>query len=269
MKREARLFLTQGQLMLWILVGSVLAVAAMLVLFKVTGVRYVPVSRQVPHIEWMPTTRFGQLSSGDERYVIADVLDPSLMSLPSPHGFSKEAWERKGEAAQRNLGWNEQPAYLTIKLPEAPPSLLEPAPLDVSVLSAAEKTPAEPEESDDEMIQPLVAVNQSVVHVLGPLANREVNFVPELPVITNSVPLRPSQVRIGIGAGGLVLYSLLDHSCGSEPVDARAVALAGQLRFEVEPNGRPTELTWGVVRFLWATQTPATTNGESAAAQSQ
>ena len=267
MKREARLFLTQGQLMLWILVGSVLAVAAMLVFFKATRVRYVPVSRQVPRIEWMPTTHLGQLSSTDERYVIADVLDPSLMSLPSPHGFSREAWERKSDAAQRNLGWNEQPAYLTIKLPEAPPSLLEPAPLDVSVLSAAEKTPAEPEESDDEMIQPVVAINQSVVHVLVPLGNREVNFVPELPVITNSVPLRPSQVRIGIGAGGLVLYSLLDRSCGSESVDAQGVALARQLRFEAQPNAMPSELTWGVVRFLWATQTPAMTNGESAAVQ--
>jgi hypothetical protein len=269
MKREARLFLSQGQLMLWILVGSVLAVAAMLVFFKVTHVSYVPVSRQVPRIEWMPAPTVGKLSSTDERYVIADVLDPSLMSLPSPHGFSREAWERKSEAAQRNLGWNEQPAYLTIKLPEAPPSLLEPVPLDVSVLSAAEKTPAEPEESDEETIPPLVAVNQSVVHVLGTLANREVNFVPELPVITNSVPLRPSQVRIGIGAGGLVRYALLNRSCGSDSVDAQAVALAQRLRFEAEPNGTPTELTWGVVRFLWATQTPVTTNGETAAAQSE
>jgi hypothetical protein len=269
MKREARLFLPQGQLMLWILVGSVLAVAAMLVFFKVTGVRYAPVSRQVPRIEWMPAARSDRPTPDNELYVIADVLDPSLMSLPSPHGFSREAWERKSEAAQRNLGWNEQPAYLTIKLPEAPPSLLEPAPLDVSVLSAAEKTPAEPEESDNEAIQPVVAINQSVVHVLGPLANREVNFVPELPVITNAIPLRPSQVRIGIGAGGLVLYSLLDRSCGSESVDAQGVALAGKLRFEAEPNGAPTELTWGVVRFLWATQTPASTNGESAAVQSE
>jgi TonB family protein len=268
MKREARLSLGQGQLMLWILAGSVLAVAAMLAFFKVTGVRHVPVPQQGPRIEWMPA-RPAQPSPNDERYVIADVLDPSLMSLPSPHGFSKEVWERKGEAAQRSLGWNEQPAYLSVTLPEAPSSWLEPVPLDSAVLSAAEKAPAEPEEPDDELIQSAVPANQSAVHMLGPLENRGVVRLPELPVITNSVPLRPSQVRIGVGAGGLVHYASLDRSCGSESVDAQAVALAQQLRFEAEQNGVPNALTWGVVRFLWATQAPATTNSESDATPPQ
>jgi hypothetical protein len=269
MKREVRLSLAQGQLLLWILAGSVLAVVAMLAFFKVTGVTHVPAPRQIPRIEWMSGTRSDRPMPDDELYVIADVLDPSLMSLPSPHGFSRGVWKRKSEATQRNLGWNEQPAYLSVTLPDAPPSLLEPVPLDAAVLSAAEKTPAEPEESDDEMIQPAVAVNQSGLHVLGPLENRGVIRLPELPVISNSVPLRPSQVRIGIDAGGLVNYALLDRSCGSESVDAQAVTLAGQLRFEAEPSGVPNALTWGTVRFLWATEAPATTNSDVNAVQPQ
>ena len=250
MKREARLSLGQGQLMLWILAGSVLAVVAMLAFFKVTGVRHVPVPREVPSIEWMPAARSEQVKTGDERYVIADVLDPSLMSLPSPHGFSREVWERKGEATQRSLGWNEQPAYLSLALPEAPSSWLEPVPLDTAVLSAAEKTPAEPEEPDDEVDQSVVSVNQTAVHMLGPLESRGVIRLPELPVITNSVPLRPSQVRVGVGAGGLVQYALLDRSCGSDSVDAQAVALAQQLRFEAEPNDVPTDVDLGTCSFL-------------------
>lgn len=253
--------------MLWILVGSVLAVVAMLAFFKVTGVPRIPLPREVPRIEWMPATLSDQPKTNDERYFIAEVLDPSLMSLPSPHGFSREVWERKNEATQRSLGWNEQPAYLKVTPPDAPSSLLEPASLDTAVLSAAEKTPAQPEESDAEMIQSPVTINQSVVHVLGPLENRGLVRLPELPAISSSVPLRPSQVRIGVGADGLVRYELLDRSCGSESVDAQAVGLAQQIRFEAEQGGEPSTLTWGIVRFLWATQVATTTNGESAAAQ--
>ena len=112
--------------MLWILVGSLLAVGSMLVFFRVTGVRLAPTPREVRRIEWMPATHSAQPSPNDERYVIADVLDPSLMSLPSPHGFSREVWERKGEAAQRSLGWDEQPAYLSVTLPGTCAVLLEP-----------------------------------------------------------------------------------------------------------------------------------------------
>ena len=211
----------------------------------------------------------GQLATNDERYVIAEVNDPSLMSLPSPHGFSSEVWERKSEATQRDLGWNEEPAYLEPTAPDALRSLLEPALLSAAVLSAAEKNTAQPEESDAEMIQPPVTVNESVFHVLGALANRGVMRTPELPVLNSPAPLRPSQVRIGVGTEGLVRYALLDRSCGTESVDAQAVVLAQQIRFEAEQGSEPSALAWGIVRFLWATQAATATNGESAAAVTQ
>jgi len=269
MKRAAKLSLGQGQLMLWILVGCVLAVAVMLVFFKVTGIPRLPVPREVPRIEWMPSAAPNRAPAEDERYVAVDLLDPSLMSLPSRHGFSKEVWDRKSEAKQRDLGWNEQPAYLSLTLPEAPRSLLEPVPLDAAILSAADKTPAEPEQSEEESMSPAAVVNQTVIRVLGPLESRSIIRMPELPVITNSISLRPAQVRIGVGSGGLVRYSSLDRSSGSDSADAEAVALAQQMRFESNQDTATDELTWGIVRFLWATQAPATTNAESEAATSQ
>ena len=266
MKRVVGLSFAQGQLMLWILVGSVLAVGAMLVFFRVTGVGRAPVPRQVPHIEWMPAASSSQLHANDERYIVADMNDPSLMSLPSAHGFSRAVWRRKIEAAQRNLGWNEQPAYLDVTFPGTPPSLLEPVPLDAAVLSAAEKNPAQSEESDEQAPQAPAMVNASVFRVLGPLEDRGVMHAPELPVLSSSVPVRPAQVRVGVGPDGLVRYALLDRSCGNETVDAQAVLLARQFRFEATQSGDPI-LTWGIVRFLWATQGTTPTNLASAATQ--
>ncbi len=267
MKHVPRLSFGQGQLMLWILASSVLAVIAMFAFFRVTVVRHAALPPEMPRIDWMPAPRPGQLPAGDERYVVADVLDPSLMSLPSTHGFSSDVWRRKIEAAQRDLGWNEEPAYLDAKPPAAPPSLLEPVPLAAAVLSTAEKNPAQSEESDSEIATPPVTVNESVFRVLGALEDRGVIHAPELPVLSSPTPIRPAQVRVGVGAGGLVRYALLDRSCGNDAVDAQALLLAQQIRFEAEESGGPMTLTWGIVRFLWATQAPAATNGESAAAQ--
>jgi hypothetical protein len=266
MKRAIGLSFAQGQLMLWILVGSLLALVSMLVFFRVTGVRRASVPRETTHIEWMPAVSPSQLEADDERYIVADMFDPSLFAVPSAHGFSRAVWRRKIEAAQRNLGWNEQPAYLDVTLPGTPASLLEPVPLDAAVLSAAEKKPAQSEESDEQAPQALVMVNVSVFRVLGPLEDRGVMHAPELPVLSSSVPVRPAQVRVGVGPDGLVRYALLDRSCGNETVDAQAVLLARQFRFEATQSGDPI-LAWGIVRFLWATQGTTSTNLASAATQ--
>ena len=253
--------------MLWILAGSLLAVIAMFAFFRVTVVRQTSSPREEQHIAWMPASQPGQLQPTDERYVVADVLDPSLMSLPSAHGFSRDVWRRKLEAVQRDLGWNEEPAYLDAKPPDAPLSLLEPVPLAAAVLSAAEKNPAQSEESDSEMAASPVTVNESVFRVPGTLEDRGVIHAPELPVLSSPTPLRPAQVRVGVGADGLVRYALLDRSCGNETVDAQALLLARQVRFEAAENSASTTLAWGIVRFLWATQAPATTNDASTVAQ--
>jgi hypothetical protein len=270
MKRP-KLSFAQGQLMLWILAGSLVAFAVMFVFFRVSGTALTAVPRQAPHIAWMPTANQNPFSPSDPRYVIADIFDPSLMTLPSAHGFSRGMWRQKIVPTQRNLGWNEQPAFLAAKPMDALRSLLEPTPVDAAVLSAAEKTPAFSEESNDnEAIEPPVSINQSVLRVVSPLEDRGITYTPPLPIITSSGTVRPTQVRVGVGSDGLVLYALLDRTdrtSGDETVDAQALALARQIRFEAEHDSRSASVAWGVLRFLWAAQGATSTNGESTVAQ--
>jgi len=216
----------------------------------------------------MPAANQNTFSSSDPRYVVADLFDPSLMTLPSAHGFSRGMWHQKIEAKQRDLGWNEQPAFLAARPTEAPTSLLEPAPVDTAVLSAAEKTSALSEESNDnEAVEPPMSINQSVLRVVNALEDRGVTYSPPLPMINSSGPIRPTQIRVGVGADGLVLYALLDRSSGDETVDTQALVLARQIRFEAGHDDS-APLAWGVMRFLWAVQGATVTNGESAATQS-
>src|SRR6266404_382773 len=162
MRPVPKLSFAQGQLMLWILAGSLVAFGALFVFFRVSGVALTAVPRELPRIAWMPTAAQDPLLTPDARYVIADMFDPSLMSLPGPHGFSSGAWHQKIGATRRNLGWNEQPAFLAVAPPREPRSLLEPTPVDAAVLAAAEKNQARSEESNDaSATEPSVAVNQS------------------------------------------------------------------------------------------------------------
>src|SRR2546422_11418627 len=62
-----------------------------------------------PIVRWMPPERAAQAE--EIHYVIADLLDPSLMSLPSTRGLSRSMWQRKIPAAHRP---GEQPAELAL-----------------------------------------------------------------------------------------------------------------------------------------------------------
>jgi hypothetical protein len=94
-----------------------------------------------------------------------------------------------------------------------------------------------------------------------------VSYVPPLPMVNSPLLLRPTQIRVGVGADGLVLYALPDRSSGDDTVDTQALALARQIRFESEHDSSTTSLAWGVLRFLWAAGSPATTNAETPVAQ--
>jgi hypothetical protein len=268
MRRVPKLDFGQGQLLLWILAGSLVAFGVMFVFFRFSGGVLTTPTRELPHISVMQPSSQNPFSPSDSRYVVADLFDPSLMSLPSAHGFSSGMWRHKIEATLHYLGWDEQPAFLDAEAPSQPHLLLEATPVDTAVLATAEKTAATSEDSNtDELGGSTVPVNQSIFHVLGTLEDRVVVHTPPLPILTTPMPLPPTQIRVGVGADGLVLYTLLDHSCGDDSVDALALALAQQTRFEAEHDTSGTSLTWGLLRFLWATQPPATTNAEATVTQ--
>ena len=149
-----------------------------------------------------------------------------------------------------------------------PAPLLQSAPVDVAVLTAAEKTPALTEESNDkELPEAPISINESVYRVLGTLENRSVVTAPSLSTINSLASLMPTQVRVGVNPDGLVLYALLDRSSGDDAVDAQALDIARQFRFEAEHVNNTPPLTWGVLRFLWATQSPSVTNSSAAPSQ--
>jgi hypothetical protein len=201
-------------------------------------------------------------------YLIADLLDPSLLSLPSLHGFSRGLWEHQLPVSRRPYEPVPQLAFLGIEAPAQSPSLLEPVPLADLVHSSVNKESGLPEEDGEgEAMPPPVATDHSVVQVLEPIGNRQMLQPPDLPAIESNAPLRQSRVRIAVGADGVVRYAILDRSTGSgsssSEADARALASARRIRFDPQLGGDDRALAWGVLRFVWATSSPPASTNEA------
>jgi TonB family protein len=143
--------------------------------------------------------------------------------------------------------------------------LLNATPLSDVVQSATQKLAPQPEEEpEEEPSESPVAVNQSVFRITGTLETRPIVRAPHVPNISSEVPLRPTRVRVAVAADGVVRYAVLERSCGSEAVDAQALELTKQIRFEPWGAVDSQPLTWGVVRFLWATEPlAASTNSDT------
>jgi TonB family protein len=76
--------------------------------------------------------------------------------------------------------------------------------------------------------------------------------------------LKPTRVRIGVAPDGTVRFASVERSCGKETVDAQAVELAQQIRFEPVTDAKSSSLDWGVVKMLWATELPPVATGNGA-----
>lgn len=260
--------MTERQVLLLIM-GACLAAYAAAFLFL--GLRRKPepadsAERSVAY--WMPP----QTQSEPQKieYVVADLLDPSLMSLPSIHGFSRQLWERQSPARRRNFEPGVKFAFFDAGIPNEIQPLLQQPSLSNVVQVSAEKSSAQSEENaDTELAAP--PPDRSVVRVIEGIDNFTILQSPELPTITSDAPLRPTRVRIAAVADGTVRYAVLDRSSGNDATaaqaDARALDLAQQIRFEPHRSAAASALTWGVLEFVWATASSPVATNEIKAAQ--
>lgn len=234
-------------------------------LFRVTDKVKIAGLTEASRVQWMrpqSPQRPGEISLS---HVLADTLDPSLMSLPSARGFSREMWERGAASAYRAHEWVVRPAFLDAKQPGDFPALLRLPPLLELVQTSVQKIPPAPEEPAAEAPEPPIVLNQTALRVAGALEGRAIVRAPQLPVVTSQSPLRPTRVRVGVAAGGAVMHASVERSCGNESVDARALELARQIRFE--PASPTLAPAWGIISFLWATQPPAPASDRQNGAQ--
>lgn len=255
---------TERHILLFILVAAMLGFGGAVLFISIRKKVARTESFHKPMVRWMPPEPDGKIK--EIHYVIADLLDPSLLSLPSAHGFSRGLWQRLSPATRRDFEPRTELAYLNAETTFVFQALLEQPPLADIVQSSAEKAVAESEDATEtEAVATASALDHSVAALVAPIGNRPLLQMPEVPTITTDTPLRPTRVRIAVADDGLVRYAVLDRSAGSgDPAaqaDAQALELARNIRFAPETASDMSTLTWGVVKFIWATlPPPAATN---------
>lgn len=259
MRAGVRSFLRQDPMLLVMLALALIAVTGAYWTSVVPQIAQTTTTAEPPRIQWLPEQNAKSTPAAKLRSDLADLLDPSLMSLPNERGFSKPMWQRGVAANQRAIDWHNEPAFLDAKPTGEIPTLLQQRPLVEYVQSTAHRAPAISEENvDDQTGETLPVVNESVFRALTGLDARPVVRAPRLPRLVSDTPVRPTRVRVGVASDGTVRFATVERASGDDAVDAKAVELARQIRFE--PQGGSDTIAWGVLRFLWAMGPPPATS---------
>ena len=247
----SRFRLSERQVMHFIMVLCLIgSVSAFLVVF----LRKQPVPTETakrPIVRWISSET--HTGASDMRQRVANMEDPSLMSLPNVEAFSRALWDRQTEPSTSPNQPPQSPAYLdNHPVPEFRP-LLNSTPLPQAVRNSADKPLAVYTEA---FTNSSIPSTQSTIQPGNDLAPYPLLHKPSLPTITSETPLRPTLVRLAMAPDGTVRYAILTRSCGNETADDHALQAAYRLRFTrpLEAN-RPT-LIWGTAKFLWATVMP-------------
>ena len=205
-----------------------------------------------PTIRWLPPKTGG---AGIElRHIVADMDDPSLLSLPDPRAYSHALWQHQAPSPQNLLQPPTTLAYLDSTPPREPSPLLPAASLSELVRGSAEKPPV----TTPDLIADKDGTfsEHSVVQMDEPAGQLQLLRAPVLPSIISEVPLRSSRVRVAVAGDGTVLYAILDRPCGNDHADEVALTAANQLRFQLAPTTNAAPAVWCAVRFLWTTKSP-------------
>src|SRR5438552_2890923 len=237
----ARFRITERQVLLLIMAASILAYIAAIFVVTYRQKGQQPDLSRPARVRWMNPQAAQR--APDIRYIIADLLDPSLMSLPNAHGFSRRSWEQQPGTRYRPPEPPVELAFLDVALPATMKPLLEESPLPEAVRASVEKSAVEPERPGEPQPVEAIAVNKTVVEFTAGLEQRTLAGHPELPTITSEASLRPTRLRLAVAPDGAVRYVMLERSCGSEDADRQASEIAWKLRFEPQAGTSGMALT--------------------------
>ena len=244
----ARVRSSERHILIWIMVVFLLAYG---ISFVITYTRQrVPRTDTIrrPVIHWMaPVT---PVRRTEPHYAVAEMFDPSLLSLPNQRGFSGALWQHESSPTHRDLPPALDLAYGSPPTNQPLPVLLaRPALPDL----LRQTVRAMPPPTETLELAHAVAGTQSVVFAEGPLANWPVLEQPPLPVLHREAAVRPTIVRVAVNRAGVPLYVTLHRSSGDEAADAQAVQLAREMAFVPRTALNTPTLTWGWLQFQWHT----------------
>jgi TonB family protein len=247
-----RFRITERQVLLLMLAGSLVTVGAAFLwreLFRERADRLAPGG--AARVHWMRPSEPGERS--DVRQILAEYLDPSLMALPSPHGFSARAWQRLAPARVPTFLPKREPVYLAAPTDLPVPVLLEERELPVLVEAGVERVAASLATPNGSLeLSGAVPVTNSVVEVLGDLTRRRVVRQPALPVAPGEAAVRRTRVLVAVGVDGRVRQAVVDRPSGNEVLDGQALEAAQLFEFESILSADRLAVMWGTLRFVWA-----------------
>lgn len=195
--------------------------------------------------------------------------NPALFALPSPEGFSGEAWMRNPTVEHPPFDWNEAPRWLPLQLEPLGNVLAAVAP-DRSAYRL-DTAPITPPALNDPSLSPIrLLPDRSTLTVLSVQEDLLAAPVPELPAWGHSDLLGETVVQVLVRADGKLASATVLSGSGFKPADDYALNLARSLAYRSNPGGvealtTPGSLRWARLVFQWHT-VPSASTGQTPSA---
>ncbi len=176
--------------------------------------------------------------------------DPTLLSLPSRRGFSRDVLDRWPATAYRRPVWGWKDASLPPPNPEGTKRRIlperTPGELAVARVRPPAPTPTPPALDDEAVPRWPEGI---LVRYGGELSGLERIAEPVFPPLPESAPAGPVLVRVGVDRRGVPRHLLLLSRSGDEAVDRAVLQGVRTVRFAASTGGRG--LIWGRIAVFW------------------
>jgi hypothetical protein len=185
------------------------------------------------------------------------LAEPALFVLPHRYGFSGSAWLTVPARRLDSVDWTGPNGWLPFTTAPVGNSFPEFAATNPFVSFQLAAKP-DPEFGTPRLPVPLPLPTNSALRIAGPLAARQLFFMPPLPVWAHTNVLTNTVVQVLADARGNVFsWTLMGVGSGLAAADEEAIRLARAARFEPLNSGgqsqSSTDFTLGTMIFQWLT----------------
>jgi TonB family protein len=178
----------------------------------------------------------------------AELFDPRKIALPDLSEQKSEFKMKELVAPQFEDVWNFQ---------QNGPAFLSPRTLSLRIVDWPESLESRASEnlnffSPQPMPLPVETpprISGTEVNLTEPLSKRDILKKEPLPQPRTTLALRSTIIRIAVNEEGVVMYALVDESCGDSTIDLLAVQTLRNWRFVANP--KQTTLEWAKATILW------------------
>ncbi|MSR65578.1 MAG: hypothetical protein EXS18_07350 [Verrucomicrobiae bacterium] len=218
--------------------------------FTVRAVTQTRAQFQPPLVTFLsPTADAPSIEEFRKRIALAD---PSASSLPNLEGYSHTTIRRLPVLPSLIEMHQSDPQFLGRPRVDPKQVIIVAAPTVAELLLMHATKQPSPAVDLEEAPVPFVLLRESSFLLSGPIKDRRLLSLVNIPTVRSPAPPQPTVVRICVSPVGEAKFAVIEKGSGADDKDARAIDIIRRWRFLAVPDVVGDQ--WGTVSVYWAAE---------------